>query len=177
MAGSRFTFRLIPITLIACGFFTLFKLDEIATGQKYLAKGLIPPAYAQGDEAAKEEPKEETKDAPKEEAKAEEHGDKPAQEGSHGDKKEEKKEGEAPAPSLTPRAGISIHQRLHQEAVSMRFENIGNGNAHHPRHHGNHQPATKLNQMLNQRCAGGIHYSGSLGTLGARLASVISLRS
>ncbi len=46
MALRRFKIRLFPITLIACALFILVKVDEMAMDQKYLARGIVPPAYA-----------------------------------------------------------------------------------------------------------------------------------
>jgi len=48
-------FRLIPITLAACALFVLVKVEEIATGQQYLARGIMPPAYAADTPEAEEE--------------------------------------------------------------------------------------------------------------------------
>ncbi len=60
MKQRFFKFRLLPLTLVASALFVVIKADEIAVGQKYLARGIIPPAYAQDAEA---EPLEENAEA------------------------------------------------------------------------------------------------------------------
>lgn len=81
MSNSFFKFRLLPLTLIACALFVLVKVDEIAIGQKYLAKGIIPPAYAEAsDEAAEEEDKEAAKEAEEDAEEDSEKGEEVAEE-------------------------------------------------------------------------------------------------
>lgn len=50
MISHFFKFRLFPVTLAASALFVLVKIDDIAQTQKYLARGIIPPAYAQATE-------------------------------------------------------------------------------------------------------------------------------
>lgn len=69
MAKPFFQFRLLPVTLIACVLFTMLKIDEVARGQDYLAKGMLPPAYAANK--AEDEPEEEKAVAKEEEAEGE----------------------------------------------------------------------------------------------------------
>lgn len=75
MSNGFFKFRLLPVTLAASALFILVKVDEIATGQKYIAKGIIPPAYAAAsNEAVVEEAEEAEKqvvEAEKEEQESE----------------------------------------------------------------------------------------------------------
>jgi flagellar motility protein MotE (MotC chaperone) len=111
-------FRLIPLTLIACFSFMIFKGLEIWSGQKYLARGFLPPAYAQEAEP------EETEAADKEEAKAEES------------KEEEKAEEQVPVGEnknvslKPPEKTVDIEKRFNQveldllQSLSQRREEI-----------------------------------------------------
>ncbi|MDG1287088.1 MAG: hypothetical protein P8P30_05930 [Rickettsiales bacterium] len=118
MSARRFRFRLLPITLIACALFILLKVDEMAMDQKYLARGIIPPAYA-----AKADKKDDKKEVAKAK-KAESEDD------------TEKTEGEEEAPknenvSLTPpEKVVDVDKRFNQieldllQSLSQRREEI-----------------------------------------------------
>jgi len=124
MAQRFYPFKLFPVTLAACALFILFKVDEIATGQKYLARGVLPPAYAS-------EKAEEPAAAGHEEAKKEESGDhaaageeKSAEGGEHGGSGEGEKAAEGEEVnknvSLTPpEEVIDVDRRYNQIELDL----------------------------------------------------------
>ena len=120
----KFRFRLIPVTLCACFLFMLLKIEGISVNQEYLARGLIPPAYAAGAEEEEKESK-----APEEEEKSE---DAPAE----GGEAKESEEAAAPVdenPNVSldpPEKNIAIEQQFNQieldllQSLSKRREEI-----------------------------------------------------
>lgn len=124
-----FKIRLIPVTLAACALSIFLKLDDVATGQHYLAKGIIPPAYAVGDT---EEMTKKLEDAKAENAQktaegehAAEGEEQKAEGGEHGGGHEGGGEGEAkpaeaenPNVSLTPPTDV-INVDKHCNQIEM----------------------------------------------------------
>ncbi len=104
----KIRFRLIPITLGACFLFLMLKVDEVAVSQKYLALGMLPPAYAA-----------DASDAEAEEEVEEEADEKEADEATEGEEAEPPVDSNPNVSLEAPKDSIEVSRQFNQIEVDL----------------------------------------------------------